>query len=113
MGGETVMLVRRDIAGRDRYGNDVMVEVMTDIAGCSVQPMWGQEQLGSEDQVTERVQVFLPAQAVIELPFPLSAVDALRISGVLFEINGQPQTWRMPPTNVVDHVVLFGRRTTG
>ena len=61
LGADTVTFIRRELAGTDRHGSDVYVDHEMDIAGCSMQPMWGQEVVGNLDQVIDRWRLFLPA----------------------------------------------------
>jgi hypothetical protein len=111
MGVDTVTFIRRDIAGQDRYGNDVTVDIETVVGGCAMQPMWGQEMVTNLDQVIERYQLFLPALAVIDQGLDPEAVDAVRFGGLLYEINGKPQRWILDGN--VDHIVIFCRRVEG
>lgn len=110
-GTDTVILITREVAGTDRYGNDVVVDSETTVPCCSVQPMWGQETANAADQVTDRYQLLLPGLALADLEIDPGSVDAVRHAGRLFEINGEPQEWRLFGT--IDHVVIYLRRVTG
>lgn len=110
-GTDTVVLITRELAGTDRYGNDVRVDTEVSVPYCSVQPMWGQETVGQADQVTTRYQLIMPGLALTDLEIDPTAVDAVRYAGRLYEINGEPQTWSIG--GVVDHLVIFLRRSTG
>jgi hypothetical protein len=110
-GQDTVILVRREVAGRDRYGSDVLVDHETVVPGCSMQPMWGQESTGRADEITERFMCYVPGLALVDLEIDPNATDAVRFQGVVYEINGEPQPWH--DQGVIDHVVLFCRRSTG
>lgn len=111
LGGDTVTFIRRDVAGQDRYGDDVTVDHETTVSGCSMQPMWGQETTGTLDQVVERYQCFMPTLALIDQEVDPEAIDALRFEGLLYEVNGRPQRWTLDGS--IDHFVIFCRRVEG
>jgi len=111
LGVDTVTFIRREIAGQDRYGNDVKVDHETDVGGCSIQPMWGQETVSNIDQIIERYQLFMPALASIDQGLDPDALDAVRYRGVVYEINGRPQRWLLDGN--VDYFVIFCRRVEG
>lgn len=110
-GEDTVTLVRRDVAGTDRYGNDVLIDSETVVPYCSMQPMWGQESTAAADQAIDRFRLYLPGLALTDLDIDPSMIDAIRFHGLLYEINGWGQPWRW--AGVVDHVVFYLRRATG
>lgn len=111
LGADTVIFIRREVAGQDRYGNDVVVDHETTVGGCAMQPMWGQEATGNLDQIVERYRCFMPALALIDQEVDPDAVDAVRFGGLLYEVNGKPQRWVLDGN--LDHFVLFCRRVEG
>ena len=112
LGADVVTFIRRDLAGVDRYGDDVRVDHETDVGGCSMQPMWGQETVGNLDQVIDRWRLFMPVLALIDQELDPEAVDRVRFRGLLYEINGKPQVWTDLSGNL-DHLVLFCKRVEG
>ena len=117
LGADTVTFIRRDVAGQDRYGSDVTVDTETTITGCSMQPMWGQENLGNLDQVTDRWQLWISPLALLDQGInpegiDPEAIDAIRFRGLLYEINGKPQFWTTLD-GALDNVVLLCRRVEG
>ena len=110
-GPDTVVLIKRDVAGQDRYGNDVQVDSEITVPYCGFQPMWGQETVGALDQVTDRYQVFVPGLALTDLEIDPHAVDAIRHHGLLYEVNGEPARHYLG--DEIDHVRIFCRRVTG
>jgi len=110
-GSDTVTFIRREIAGQDRYGNDVKIDHETVVGGCSMQPMWGQEIVSNIDQAVERYQLYLPALAFIDQGLDPDVIDAIRFGGIVYEINGKPQRWLLDGN--IDHFVIFCRRVEG
>lgn len=111
-GTDTVILITREVAGVDRYGNDVRVDSETTVPYCSVQPMWGAETTNAAEQVTDRYQLILPGLSLTDLEIDPGSLDAVRYAGRLYEINGEPQEWRLDGATI-DHVVIYLRRVTG
>jgi hypothetical protein len=110
-GTDTVTLVRREVAGRDRYGNDVLVDTEIVVPHCAFQPMWGAEITGDADRITERYILLVPGLALTDLEIDPQAIDSIRAYGLAYEINGEPQIWRTPQG--IDHLVIYCRRITG
>jgi len=111
IGPDTVTLIHREVAGQDRYGNDVMMATETVVPGCSMQPMWGQESVGAADEVTDRFQLYLPGLALTDLDIDPLVTDAVKFRGITYEVNGEPQPWWMD--GYIHHLVIFCRRSTG
>ena len=110
-GDDTVVLVKREIAGVDRYGNDVLIDTEVTVPYCSVQPMWGSEDVNANDQAIDRFRLYLPGLSLTDLDVDFSVLDAVRHAGIVYEINGWAQPWRL--AGVIDHVVVYLRRATG
>lgn len=106
--GETVTLIRRTLAGRDRYGNDRYTVATTVIGGVSVRAAGSSENLGEQrDQVTTTLEVLLPPDTTI------TAYDRLRIRGLIYEIDGTPDSGPNPDTGVSAGVRVNVKRVTG
>lgn len=110
-GDDTVTLIKRESAGVDRYGNDVLVDTETVVPYCSIQPMWGSEDYNANDQAIDRFRLYLPGLSYIDLDIDPSVLDAVRHAGDVYEINGWAQPWRI--AGVIDHAVIYLRRATG
>jgi hypothetical protein len=105
---ETVVLLRRTVSGRDAYGSDVYATTEVSVAGCSVLDLRPVE---SGPKSTTRVvttgRVIMPPGTVV------TAVDRLRVRGLVYDIDGQgvEQDDPMHPTDGPVEVNI--RRTTG
>lgn len=106
--GETVVLLRRTITGQDRYGSDLYTTVEVPVPGCAVRPLASQEDLGDyRDQITTSVEVIMPPGTVV------TAVDRLRIRGLVYEIDGVPTEQVSSVTGARPGVRVIARRVTG
>lgn len=106
--GETVTLIRRTLAGRDRYGNDRYTTSTSTIGGVSVRATGSSEDLGEQrDRVTTNLDVLLPPGTTI------TAYDRLRIRGLLYEIDGNPDPGPNPDTGVSAGVRVTAKRIVG
>ncbi|MCW2898488.1 MAG: hypothetical protein JWO67_753 [Streptosporangiaceae bacterium] len=83
-----VVLVSRTVTGEDSFGNDVYGPVESTVDGIFA-PGGSTEQVQGQDVVTTQPTVYLRTGTSV------AAVDALRISGVIYEVDGQPNAW--PP----------------
>jgi hypothetical protein len=110
-----ITLISRGVTGRDGDGNDVYGETVTVVQGVYAPAdgngTGGNENTDARDTVIEGAAVYLPA------PAP-TAVDAIRIFGLDFEIEGTPQDWSLQPhpfTGWVPSlpVIVRVRRVTG
>lgn len=106
--GETVTVIRRVLAGRDRYGNDRYTTSSTVVAGVSVRSAGSAENLAEQrDRVTTSLEVLLPPGTAI------TAYDRLRIRGLLYEVDGTPDPGPDPDTGVAAGVRVNAKRITG
>jgi hypothetical protein len=110
-GEDTVTLISREVAGDDRYGNQVLVDTEVTLPYCSIQPMWGQEDINRADLAIDRFRLFIPGSAWIDLQIDPTMLDAVRFNGITYEVNGEPQPWRLH--GVIDHAVVYLRHVTG
>lgn len=105
--GQDVTLVRRTVSGRDAYGNDVFTETQTAIPGCPVWPRSSTENVQAQDLTITGVAALLPAGTDV------SAVDAVLIAGLKYEVDGEPAVFVSPFTNLAPGVQLNLKRVTG
>lgn len=107
---DTVVLVSREVSGRDKYGNDTYTETRTTIAGCSWQPIDTSERHDTgRDQVLAHYRVYVP---YLMGPTEVTAIDAVEYSDVIAEIHGDPQFQRSA-SGLLDHTVLPLREVDG
>lgn len=78
-----------------------------DIAGCSVQPMIGEEILANRDAIVSRWQWFGPYDADV------TGRDRIRFDSVVYEIDGSVQKWRDPTGSGLDHLTAILRAANG
>jgi hypothetical protein len=87
---QTIILVRRELSGQDEYSNDVYTDTEHSLDYCVVQPSSSSEVTQWTEQVSTDITVFVPYGTVV------TALDALLIDGIKYEIQGDPQSWRSP-----------------
>lgn len=87
----------------DRYGDTAVdwgTATETAVTGCKVNPMAGGEDHGTYDDRTALTRRFvLAAPAGTDL----RGGDRVRFDGAVYEVDGQPQTWKSP-LGSVDHL---------
>jgi len=106
--GETVTILSRGITGQDGDGNDVYGTTSTDVPGCTFAPAGSVERVQGQDIVTTQPTVYLATGT----PAPL-ATDQIRVRGLLYEIDGDPQVFRNPFTGATPGPVVKLKRVTG
>lgn len=77
------------------------------IAGCSVQPVDGEEVLDGRDAVVSRWRWFGPYDADV------TAKDRIRHRGVVYSVDGSIEKWIDPTGSGLDHATCLLRRTDG
>lgn len=77
-----------------------------DVTGCSVQPGPGRDVLERRDGVEIAMMAYLPPEADVV------ATDALRLSGQLYKIVGDPRHWTSP-SGALDHIEVQLQRWVG
>jgi hypothetical protein len=107
LGGFTVTLISSQVTGRDGYGNDVRTAVRRDIPGCAVAPGSTSENLDNTVQVTEDLEVYMPAGTVV------TPEDSVEYQGITYRVMGQPESWQSPFTGTAGPVRLRLRLVTG
>lgn len=83
-----VVLKTRVKSGEDNFGNDVFTETDLPTQGVFA-PGSSAELVQGQDVVTTQPTVYLPTGTDV------SAIDALTVNGLQFEVDGAPMVW--PP----------------
>lgn len=87
LGDEVIVLRKRQVTGRDGYGNDVTEDVDTEVAWCSVTPTTSSE---ADDRGVPRVSglhLLAPPDTDVE------AADAVLYRGRSYEVDGEAGFW--------------------
>lgn len=88
-----VVRIRREATGVDRYGNPTYGEVETTLAERAAFVPGG----SSETATVERVQVVTKPRLYFPHATPdLTVDDKVRVDGVLYTVEGEPQRFRSP-----------------
>ncbi|MFV2198458.1 hypothetical protein [Nocardiopsis sp. LOL_012] len=105
---DSVVLVRRQVVGRDRYGNDVHEETRETISRCSWQPLDSAERHDqTRDQTVMHYDLYLPG-----VERDVDAVDAFECGGVRAEVHG-PASYHRSASGLLDHTAVRLRRVEG
>jgi hypothetical protein len=104
--GQTVTLVKRVKGGPDDFGNDTWTTTMTDVRGAFA-PGSSVEQIQGQDIVVTQPTVYLPPGT------DATAIDAVQVDGLQYEIDGDPRNWVNPFTGWRAGVEVPLRRATG
>lgn len=111
--GETVTIVRPGPPTRDAYGNDVPgAPTETDVPGCGLAPR-DSTGAGSNEIVQARDTVITGLILYAPWGTDLRATDKIRVGGVLYEVDGQPGSFRSPFTGSTGPVVAALQIVTG
>ncbi|MEU6543878.1 hypothetical protein [Streptomyces sp. NPDC046859] len=111
--GETVTIVRPGEPTEDSYGNDVPGEpTEIPVPGCGVAPRDGTGSASNEltdarDTVITGLTLYAPYGTDIR------ATDKIRVDGRLYEVEGQPGSFRSPFTASTGPVVVALELVTG
>lgn len=111
--GETITIVRPGPPTEDIYGNDVPgPPTEIPIPGCSVSPRDGtgsasNELLDARDTVITGLTLYAPYGTDIR------ATDRVRIGAELYEVDGQPGSFRSPFTGSTGPVAVALELVTG
>lgn len=109
---DTVTLVHRRVAGRDRYGNDVYEETREILRGCSWQPVSSSEEHDqNRDTITSYYRVYVrglvPVDGVAAVEYDDPVQGLIRC-----EVHGQPEP-NPSPTGRITHTVIPLKRVRG
>ena len=105
--GQTVTLITRTKTGEDSYGNDVYGETPTDVPGCVVWPTASTENVQAEDQVITGLTALLPVGTDV------SAIDAVIVAGLRYEVVGDPSSFSSPFSNLNPGIEIRLSKVTG
>lgn len=107
--GETVTVIWPGTSTVDDYGNDVPGEpTEQDVDGVAVAPRTSSEDLQARDQVIVGLNVWMPPGAPV-----LSTVCQMRVRGVLYEIDGEPGSFKNPFTGTTGPAQVALTRVSG
>lgn len=87
LGEDTIVLRRRQVAGRDRYNNDVVENVDQAIDGCLVTPTRSSE---TDDRSAPRIS---GAQLLAPPGTDVDSADAIIWHGRSYEVDGETGLW--------------------
>lgn len=105
--GQTVTVIGRSVSGQDAYGNDTYSETRTDITPCVVQTAGSVETIQFTDQVSDDLTIFLPFGT------DLTAIDAVEVGGVRYEVQGDPSEWTSPFSGHSAPIQIRATKITG
>lgn len=106
--GHTVVLLIRGVTGVDGYGNDVYGWARTDVTGCVIWPRTtGAELVQGQDTVFKGLAVLMPPGTDV------TAVDAVEVAGLEYQVAGDPARWVSPFTGTDPGVQLSLLRVEG
>jgi hypothetical protein len=104
--GQPVVLVKRIKGQPDDYGNDTWTTEEVTVTGA-FNPGTSLEQVQGQDLLVVQPSVYLPPDVDV------AAVDAVKIGGLQYEVDGAPNRWANPFTGWSAGVEVKLRRTTG
>lgn len=104
--GIPITLIARTKAAPDALGNDTWTTVESTVTGV-FDPGGSNEQVQGQDLLTQQPTVYLPSGTVI------GAVDAVRVNGDVYEVDGSPNAPQSPFTAWQPGIVVRLKRVTG
>lgn len=104
--GEPITLVKRTKGAPDAFGNDTWTTTETTVKGAC-NPGASVELVQGQDLLTVQPSVYLPADVDV------SAVDAVTVAGLTYEVDGSPNLWVNPYTGWRAGLEVKLRRVTG
>lgn len=105
--GQAVTFTNKAISGTDEYGNDVYGANSVTVSGCAISPGNSSEDFQGTEQITYDVTVHAPAATLVNLPF-----DQMVISGITYNVIGNPNGWISPFTGTGSFLEIHGRIVT-
>lgn len=110
--GETVTIVRPGPPTQDPYGNDVPgAPTEITVGGCAVAP---RGEASAADELTDaRDTVIVGLTLWAPYGTDIRATDRVRVGGALYEVDGQPGSFRSPFTGSTGPVVAALELVTG
>lgn len=111
--GDTVTILRPGPPTRDEYGNDVPgTPSEISVPGCAVAPRDGSG-AGSNEDTDARDTVITGLTLYAPYGTGIRATDQIRVGGDVYEVDGQPGSFRSPFTGSTGPVVVALRLVTG
>lgn len=104
--GPPITLIKRVKGSPDNYGNDTWTTVETTVSGA-FDPGGSSESVQGQDLLTTQPTVYLPPGTNV------GAVDAVRVAGLIYEVDGLPAAPQSPFTNWQPGIVVRLKRVTG
>lgn len=86
---QTVVLLRRQVTGRDAHGNDTYSETRTTVDNVLVEPYHTVERFDASDLTATRLRLYAPAS----VGDVLTSIDAVEYRGATYELEGDPMMW--------------------
>lgn len=111
--GDTVTIIRPGPATQDSYGNDVPgTPTEIPVAGCGVSP---RDSTGSASNEITDARDTVISGLTLYAPYgtDIRATDKIRVAGVMYEVVGQPGSFRSPFTASTGPVVVALELVTG
>jgi hypothetical protein len=104
--GQPITLIRRVKAALDAFGNDTWTTTTATVSGA-FNPGTSVELVQGEDLLTTQPTVMLPPGTQV------NALDAVQVDGLVYEVDGSPNSPVNPFTGWAPGVVVKLRRVTG
>lgn len=110
-----VTLLSRSVTGQDSYGNDVYAAVATDVPAIIMPRTSGRATgAGSTEATKAAADVVTTGLTVILLPgTAVKAVDQFKVSGAVYDVDGDPADWTSPLTGTPAGVQVELVKVTG
>ena len=92
LGADTVRVGDAPLVGDTRYGGsrrDWAQVTWTDLPGCAVQPISGEETAAGREFTATRVRLYAPGDGA-----GISAHSRVEYDGTTYEVDGEPARWR-------------------
>lgn len=111
--GDTVTILRPGPASEDIYGNDVPgAPTEIPVAGCAVAPRDGTG--AGANEITDARDTVI-AGLIVYAPYgtDIRATDRIRVGEAVYEVDGQPGSFRSPFSGSTGPVVAALKLVTG
>lgn len=105
--GQTVVVTTRVVAGQDSDGNDAFTPSNTTLTNVPVWPKGASEDLQGRDLATTDLTALLP------LSITVSLIDAITVYGAKYEVDGEPERFQSPFTDLNPGVLVNLKKVTG
>lgn len=106
--GELVVVLRPGPMTRDAMGQEVPgPDTEIPVPGCAVWPRTSSERDQGQAQVVVGLTVFVPPGVEVR------ATDRMRVRGAVYQVDGEPGTYRSPLTGTTSGTEVALSRVTG